>query len=108
MPTVTDSDTTLADGTVQTLTDTTANKYFTFKIDTSAMSTGDGDVLVLTIYDAVLTGGAYGIYKQETYTDTQAEPIKFLAPLWITEKIKVTMEQTAGTNKSYPWALLEA
>ncbi len=108
MPTVTDSDTTTADGTVQTLTDTTANKYFTFKIDTSEMNDSDGDVLVLTIYDVVLSAGVYGIYQQETYTGEQDAPIKFLAPLWITEKIKVTMEQTAGVNKDFPWALLEA
>jgi hypothetical protein len=108
MPTVTDSDTTLADGTVQTLTDTVDNKYFTFKIDLSEMSTGDADVMTLIIYDVVLSAGAYGIYRQETYTGTQADPIKFLAPLWITEKIKVTLEQTAGVNKNYPWVLLEA
>jgi hypothetical protein len=107
MPTVTDSDTTTADGTVQVLTDTTANKYFTFKIDLSEMSTTDGDIMVLTIYDVVLSGGAYGIYKVETYEGTQADPIKFLAPLWITEKIKITLEQTDGINKDYPWALLE-
>ena len=48
------------------------------------------------------------IYKQETYTGTQTEPIKFLAPLWITQEIKITMQQTAGVNKNYAWALLEA
>jgi len=108
MPTVTDSDTTLADGTVQVLTDVTDNKYFTFKIDTGLMSTSDADVMVLTIYDMVLTAGTLRIYKQETYTGTQTEPIKFLAPLWITEEIKITMQQTAGVNKNYAWVLLEA
>ena len=108
MPTVTDSDTTLADGSVQVLTDVTDNKYFTFKIDTGLMSTADADVMVLTIYDMVLSAGTLRIYKQETYTGTQTEPIKFLAPLWITQEIKVTLEQTAGVNKNYAWALMEA
>lgn len=73
------------------------------------MNTANGDILVLTIYDVVLPGGTYQIYKQETYTGTQTEPIKFLAPLWITEKIKVTIHQTAGTPlKAYPWVLLES
>jgi hypothetical protein len=108
LPTVTASDTTLADGTVQTLTDTVDNKYFTFKIDTGLMSTADADVMVLTIYDMVLAAGTLRIYKQETYTGTQTEPIKFLAPLWITQEIKITMQQTAGVNKNYAWALLEA
>ena len=108
MPTVIDSGTTLADGTVQVLTDIVDNKYFTFKIDTGLMSTSDADVMVLTIYDMVLSAGTLRIYKQETYTGTQTEPIKFLAPLWITQEIKVTMQQTAGVNKNYAWALLEA
>jgi len=108
VPTVTNSGTTLADGTVQTLTDTTDNQYFTFKIDTGLMSTADADVMTLIIYDVVLSAGTARIYKSETYTGTQTEPIKFLAPLWITEKIKVTMQQTAGVNKNYAWALLQA
>jgi hypothetical protein len=108
LPTVTDSDTTLATGGVDVLTDVTDNKYFTFKIDTGLMSTSDADVMVLTIYDMILGAGTLRIYKQETYTGTQTEPIKFLAPLWITQEIKVTMQQTAGVNKNYAWALLEA
>ena len=108
MPTVTNSGTTLADGTVQTLTDTTDNQYFTFKIDTGLMSTADADVMTLIIYDVVLSAGTARIYKSETYTGTQTEPIKFLAPLWITEKIKVTLQQTAGVNKNYAWCLLQA
>ena len=108
MPTVTDSGTATADGTVQTLTDTVDNKYFTFKIDTSAMLTGDADVMTIKIYDMVLNGGALGIIMQETYTGTQAIPIKFLPPQWVTEEIKVTLQQTAGVNKDYPWALIEA
>ena len=107
MPTVTASGTVTADGTVQTLTDTTANKYFTFKLDTALMDTGD--TTVITIYDVVLGAGTYRVYKTETYTGAQAESIKFMAPLWITQKIKVTLQQTTiGTYRNYPWALLEA
>ena len=108
MPTVTASDTTLADGTVQVLADVTDNKYFVFKIDTSEMLTSDADVMTIVIYDIAVDGGTLAVYKTETYTGTQTEPIKFMAPLWITEEIKITMQQTAGVNKSYDWALLEA
>ena len=90
---------------VQVLTDTIDNKYYTFKLDTSAMASGD--ITTIIIYDMVLNGGALGVYKSETYTDAQTEDIKFLAPLWITEEIKITLQQTAGTNRAYPWVLLE-
>jgi hypothetical protein len=108
LPSVTDSNTTLADGTVQVLTDQVNNKYFTFKLDTGLMSTSDGDVTTLIIYDMVLGSGTLRIYKSETYTGTQTEPIKFLAPLWITQEIKITLQQTAGVNKNYAWVLLES
>ncbi len=107
MPTVTASDTTTADGTVQTLADITNNKYYTFKLDTSLMTTGDADVTVLTVYDMVLNAGTLAIIMQETYTGTQTIPIKFLPPQWITEEIKITLQQTAGVNKDYDWVLLE-
>ena len=106
MPILTDSGTTLADGTVQTLTDTVDNKYFTFKIDLTNMATGD--TTVLKIYDMVLNGGALALWFTKTFVNAQTNPIFFLAPLWITEEIKITLQQTAGTNRNYDWCLLEA
>ena len=107
MPTVNSSGTLTADGTVQTVADVTDNKYFTFKLDTAAMDTGDTTVIIIS--DVVLAAGTYRVYKTETYTGPQTEPIKFLAPLWITQKIKVTVQQTTiGTYRDYPWALLQA
>ena len=106
MPTVTASDTTTADGTVQTLADVTDNKYFTFKLDTSLMTTADADVTVLKIYDMVLNAGTLALVFEETYTGTQSLPIKFLPPQWVTEEIKITLQQTAGVNKDYDWVLL--
>ena len=105
MPTVTDSDTILTDGTVQVLADVTDNKYFTFKIDTSNMASGD--TVVLKVYDKVLGGGAFALVTQETYTNAQDLPIKFLPPQWITQEIKITLQRTAGTDRNYYWALLE-
>jgi hypothetical protein len=108
MPTVRDSDTTTATGGVDVLTDIVDNKYFTFKIDLGLMTTADADVMTLIIYDMVLPAGTLRIYRTETYTGTITDPIKFLAPLWITEEIKITLQQTAGVNKNYAWALLQA
>jgi hypothetical protein len=105
MPTVTDSDTTLTDGTVQTLTDIIDNKYFTFKLDTHLMQSGD--IVVLKVYDMVLNAGTLALVTQETYTDAQTLPIKFLPPQWITEEIKITLQRTAGTDRNYDWVLLE-
>jgi len=105
LPTVTDSDTTLTDGTVQVLTDVTDNKYFTFKLNTTNMASGD--TVVLKIYDKVLNTSTLALVTQETYTDAQTLPIKFLPPQWITEEIKITLQRTAGTDRNYEWALLE-
>jgi hypothetical protein len=108
LPTVTASGTLTADGTVQTVTDTVDNKYFTFKLDTGLMTTADADVTTLKIYDMVLNAGTLRLVYSETYTGTQDLPIKFMPPMWITEEIKITLEQSAGTNKNYAWVLLEA
>ena len=105
MPTVTTSNTTLTDGTVQTLADVTDNKYFTFKLDTGLMQSGD--TVVLKVYDMVLGAGTLRIVQQETYTDAQTIPIKFLPPQWVTEEIKITLQRTAGTDRNYAWVLLE-
>jgi hypothetical protein len=107
LPTVNTSGTLTADGTVQTVADVTDNKYFTFKLDTSAMLTSDADVTVLKIYDMVLNAGALALVFEETYTGTQTFKIKFLPPQWVTEEIKITLQQTAGVNKDYPWVLLQ-
>jgi len=106
MPTLTDSGTQTATGGVDVLTDTVDNKYFTFKIDLSNMAAGD--TTVLKIYDMVLNGGTLALWFTKTFVNAQTNPIFFLAPLWITEEIKITLQQTAGTNRNYDWALLEA
>jgi hypothetical protein len=78
-------------------------------IDLSALASGD--VLVVTEYIKV-DGTNYGIYAQETYGGVQAEPvIRFHAKVLVTtggrtNDYKVTIKQTAGTLRSFPYSFL--
>ena len=64
-----------------------------------------GDSVTVREYMKIVSGGAYVLYGTETYTDAQTINL-----LWITPKpnnygIKFTMQQTAGVNRTFPYAV---
>ncbi len=102
MPTVDSSDTTTADGTEQTLAALTANKYYSAHVNLSEMAASD--ITILRLYIKVLTGSAYALYWKETYNDAQTDQeIIFIPPQPSVWAWKLTLEQTAGTNRDYEW-----
>jgi len=58
------------------------------------------------IYTKVLSGGTSRLAYQVTYTGVQGEPIKYSVPVPANIEIRATIEQTGGTLRAYPWALL--
>jgi len=102
MPTVDSSDTTTADGTEQTLAALTANKYYSAHVSLANMAAGD--TTVLRVYIKVLTTSSYALYWEETYNNAQTDQeIIFIAAQPSVWAWKLTLEQTAGTNRNYEW-----
>lgn len=86
-------------------TDATGGVYV-LAVDTAAMALGD--VLELRIKSKVLGGGALGLAYQGAFSNAQPEPLKYSIPISIpaTIDIVVSLKQTAGTGRSFPWRLM--
>ena len=110
MPTLNTQGQTLADGTVQTLATVTANKYLQFSINLTPMQ--PGDTLKVRILKKVHSGGTLAQFMVETYSgDRTIEPLSPVVdtgPFWIATQMRVTIEQTAGTFRTFDWEILEA
>jgi len=103
MPTVDTSGTTTADGTEQTLGDRTANKYYSAHVDLQLMQASD--ITVLKLYIKTLTTSTAALYWTETYRDAQTTPVIFIPPQPSAWEWKLTLQQTAGTNRDYDWSI---
>lgn len=93
--------------TEHTLTTLTGPKTFTLHVDCSAMSHGAGtaDELELRIKTNVLSGGAERVTYIATFVGAQDIPIKISLPVPVPQTATVTLKQTAGTGRSYPWSI---
>jgi hypothetical protein len=74
-------------------------------IDVSAMM--PGDILVITEYISV-NGVNYNIYATQTLSDAQSQPVfRFTRKSFTsTMKYKVTVKQTGGTARSFPYSFI--
>lgn len=93
-----------ANGTVQTIFDVTGTKYYAFQIDLSNMA--DGDLVTVTVYLKDAQFGTYVKYVANEYDGVQDEALYYLAFL-PAYGIKVTIQQTTGTYKSFDWVRWE-
>lgn len=84
-------------------TETTAGVYV-FVLDTNAMVAGD--ITIIRIKTKYASGGTSRLAYTATYANAQSEPIKYSIPIPVDTEIIVTLEQTDGTGRAYPWNLL--
>lgn len=84
-------------------TDTT-NKTYVFVVDTTNMV--NGDTLELRVKTIVLSAGAEGLAYYAAYNNAQGAVIKYSVPVPANISCKVTLKQTAGTGRAFPWSLL--
>ncbi len=95
----------VADGTEQVLVEAVGLLNLEGYVDLSAMA--EGDTVVLKRYVKIQEGGEYKLHASETYTGVQAEPLirfPFIAGYY---GIKVTLQQTSGTFKSFPYQFIK-
>lgn len=93
-------------GVEHTLTTLTGPGTFTLHVDTSEMAVGTtSDVLQVTIWENVVSGGTEHVAYRATFAGPQDNPIKISIPVPVPYTGRVTLRQTAGTARSYPWVV---
>jgi len=93
-------------GTEHSLHSNAGAKVFIFVVNTTNMV--NGDVLELRIKSKVLTGSTVALAFLATFQNVQAEPVKMSVPVagaGFTGGTEFTLKQTAGTGRSYEWAV---
>lgn len=91
-----------ANGSEQTLIETVSIGAIEGYVDLSNMTTGD--TVILKQYFKLQEDGQYGRYGSQIYIGPQVEPIMRF-PLKLSDSgMKVTLQQTAGSFKSFPHA----
>lgn len=110
MPTLNTEGQTLTDGTEQVLATITANKYLQFSINLTPLQAGD--TLKVRWYKKVHSAGTLARFAVETYTDDQTveplSPVRDSGPFWIANQARLSIQLTAGTNRTLDWEILEA
>lgn len=87
------------------LTTDTTNATFYFEVDVTNLA--NGDILELRVYTMTLAGGTLHLAWKSTYGPVP--PIQDICPSPpqpSDQSIKVTLKQTAGTARLFPWKLL--
>lgn len=92
--------------TEHSLTQQTGIGIYVLTVDTNAMQAGD--TLVLRLKTKVLSGGTSRITQEATLSGSQQAPNWRSEPIPVDVEIIVTLLQSAGTGRSYPWKLLRA
>lgn len=94
-----------ADGTEQTVYATTSAGTWQALIDMTNLAAGD--VVEIRQYTKTLAANAYVVEYLRTYRNAQSEPAVRFPACPSPESFKITLKQTAGTNRVFPWAVVQ-
>ena len=70
-------------------------------VDLSNMESGD--IITIREYLKITEGGDYKKYAEQTYEGVQDNPIVYITSKEAKYGLKVTLQQTAGSYKSFPF-----
>jgi len=88
-------------GTEQTVMEYIGTATIHGYIDLSKMESGDE--VVIKVYVKVREGGEYKLHAKETYSGAQPMPALYIVPKLTGHAFKVTIQQTAGSYKSFDY-----
>jgi len=63
----------------------------------------DGDTVIMRQYFQLEKEDALSLFAQRTYKNAQSQPLIHITPREIVRKVKVTIQQTSGTFKQFPY-----
>lgn len=90
-----------ATGAEDTIRESTDEGKLHCFIDLTAMQAGDSITVRQML--KIKAAGSYIKYAEETYADVQSLPMLYIVTKPSKHGIKITLEQTAGTNRDYDW-----
>lgn len=105
--TLADSGTTaaLSIGVETTLATDTSNATFVLEVETTNMALGDE--LEIRVYTITLNGGTLTQAWKGAYQHVQINNHKISPPIASDQSIKCTLNQQAGTGRTYNWKMLK-
>jgi hypothetical protein len=65
-----------------------------------------GDTFRIKVYVKDQSASTLRQYLTQDYTDAQTSPAIYISPV-LTKEFKVTIQKTAGTNRSVNWQTIE-
>jgi hypothetical protein len=92
------------DGSEQTIFDITLEAHHASKIFMHNMT--NGDTIKVKIYDWDAEGSTYRLHDEIIFENVQSKPSWFFNFL-PSERYKVSIQRTAGTDRSYNWTRIE-
>jgi len=95
---------TAAVGSEHDLSTQTGVGVYVLVVDTTNMASGD--TLELRVKTKNQAGEAAVESYVDSYSDAQTSPQKYTVPVPVDTEITVTLKQTAGTARDFPWNLL--
>jgi len=94
----------VADGSEQVVMEISGSVRVSGYISLANMEAGD--TVVIRQYIRLLNG-EYKQYASETYTGAQENPIVYITPKELASAIKVTLQQTSGTYKTFDYLFIK-
>jgi hypothetical protein len=91
--------------TEHTLATITTSGSFVLAVDANNMALGDE--LILRVKLKVRSVGTTRLAYEVVYANIPNEPVLISIPVASTNEIVFTLEQTAGTGRTYPWEIWE-
>jgi hypothetical protein len=92
-----------ADGTEQIVVEATGTLEFQLDGYIDLTNMASGDTVVVREYMKIQPAGSYVKYAQEPYSGAQDIPLLHVLTKPARYGLKVTLQQTAGTNRDYPY-----
>ena len=91
--------------TEHTLATITTSGTFVLLVDCNALALGD--TVILRAKVKVTSGGTTRQAYEAKYSHVQADKIKLSIPVPSVNEVVFTLEQSAGTGRSFPWEIIE-
>jgi hypothetical protein len=91
----------IANGEEQTLIEFIGVGTISGYVDLQNME--EGDEIIIRYYTKIMELGEYKMYKYRIYTGKQEEPMLHFKPMAVDVALKITLQQTAGTYKSFDY-----
>jgi len=85
-------------------TETNAGVYV-LVVDCNVLA--NGDTIVIRIYTKYASGGTSRVAYQQSFSNVQVEMNKYSPAVPVDEEIVCKIEQTDGTERTFPWNLLK-